>query len=276
MKLAINQATTMSASFEEDVVAYSAAGFNAVELWLDKVTTFLENHPLRDARKLLTDHGLKPIGACFHFGVMLSEGVEREKNLEEFRRKLEICQALGVPVLVIPTDFPDRDVGPNDYDRAAEGLAEAAQLAAPYHVALAVEFIKGAKLIGTLGTAMTLVRKTEQRNVGIALDTFHLYAGASKTEQIGELTKEELLLVHLNDLPPMPVEIAEDRDRIFPGQGVLPLEEILRAVSKTGYDGHYSLELFNDALCQGGIGNAARLACQNLRGFLDSIGSSEE
>ena len=271
MKLAINQATTMPATFEEDVAAYASAGFDAVELWLDKVAKFLEKQPLQEARRLLSDHGLKPVGACFHFGVMLSQGAEREKNLDEFRRKLETCQALGAPVLVVPTDFPEGPVTSSDYARAAEGLAEAAELAAPYHVAVAVEFIKGAKLVGTLKTALELVRKTANRNLGIALDTFHLYAGASKIEHVAELTEDELLLVHINDLVPIPVEIAEDKDRALPGDGTLPLKEILHAVLKTGYDGYYSVELFNEALWQGGADRAARLAFRRTRDLLAGV-----
>lgn len=269
MKIAINEATTMPHSFEQDVKSYASAGFTAIELWLDKVQTFLEQNTLDNARDLLADYGLRPVGACFHFGVMLSEAEERVKNLDEFRRKLEICQALGVPVLVVPTDFPERNVTREDYDRAAEGLAEAADIAASHGVALAVEFIKGAKLVGTLRTALELARKTERKNVGILLDTFHLCVGASKLEDIDELKAPELLLVHINDLLPMPKEIAEDRDRTFPGDGVLPVREIMRAVSRIGYTGYFSLELFDESFWRQPCKEAAGLAFEKTAAFME-------
>jgi len=268
MKLAINEATTMPRSFEEDVAAYSAAGFQAIELWLDKVKKFLANHSVKDAQKLLSDNGLKAVGGCAHGGVMLSRGEQRETNLADLRAKLEICQALDAPVLVVCTDFPQGNVGPEDYDHAAQGLAGAADIAAPYKVALAVEFIKGAKLVGTLRTALNVTRKTGKKNVGILFDTFHFYAGVSKLEDIAEMKKGELLLVHLNDMAPIPIEIAQDRDRVLPGNGVLPLKEIIKAISRTGYDGYYSVELFSEALWQKDPKETARLALEKSKAVL--------
>jgi sugar phosphate isomerase/epimerase len=260
MKLAINAATTMKAGFAEDLEACAAAGWNAIELWLDKLGPYLERHTLAEARTRLRDSGLAVAGACYHFGVMLSEGEERRRNLDEFRRKLDWCEALGALVLVVPTDFPERKVELADYERVAAGLREAADLARPHGVALAVEFIKGAKLIGTLATARDLVRRAGADNAGILLDTFHFSVGASKMADLATLRPGELRLVHINDLPPMPFEIAEDRDRVFPGEGALPLREILAAVAAVGYDGYASLELFDEALWAQSARDAARTA----------------
>ena len=235
---------------------------------------FLKNNSIEQAKRLLGDHALRPAGACFHFGVMLSEGKQRADNLDEFRRKLEICQGLDVPILVVPTDFPERDVVGEDYDRAAAGLAEAAQIAEPYGVALAVEFIKGAKLVGTLRTAAHLVRATGKDNVGILLDTFHLCAGASKLADIDDLAARELFLVHINDMLPVQVEIAQDRDRTFPGEGVLPLQRLLAKIKKIGYDGYYSLELFNEQLWDAEVRVAATQAFQKTAAFMQKLANS--
>ena len=259
MKLAINEATTMPRSFEEDMAAYASAGFDAVELWLDKLKPFLEKHTLKDARKLLADRGIKAIGACYQGGLMLTRDKQRQEVLAEFRTKLETCEALGVPVLVVPSDFPAGSVTRDDYDRAADGLREAADIAGRHKVALAIEFIKGGKLVGSLRTALALARKTEKKNVGVLLDTFHLYAGASKVEHILEMKKSELLLVHINDLAPGYIEIATDKDRVLPGEGVLPLKEMLNTLSRIGYDGYCSVELFNEELWRQDTQEAARL-----------------
>jgi len=264
MKMAINEATTMPATFERDVEAYAAAGFRAIELWLPKVEDFLKRNSLADAKSLLKDNGLEPVGACFHVGVMLSTGAEREKSLREFRMKLEVCEALGAPVLVVPTDFPNEKVEMGDYERAAAGLAEAADLAAAHGISLAVEFIRGAKLIGTLRTAVDLVRRAGKKNTGVLLDTFHFWAGASKLSDIRGLKADELLLVHVNDVSCVPAEIAEDSHRALPGDGIMPLTEILQAVSEIGYEGYYSLELFDQRLWGMDVREAATLAFEAM------------
>jgi len=273
MKLAINEVTTKPALFADEMVAYSAAGFTAIELWLDKMSEFLEKNSLDEARQLLADNGLQAIGACFHAGVMLSEGTERVKVLDKFRTKLEICQALGAPVLVICTDSPKEPVTPEHYAQAVVGLREAADIAQAYNVSLAVEFIKGARLIGSLSTALDIARKTERQNVGILFDTFHFYAGVSKIGDILQMTKEELLLVHLNDVGPGYIELATDAMRILPGEGVMPLREILAAISAIGYDGYYSLELFNRELWAQDVKQVAVRAFQRSSKF---IGESKD
>ncbi len=274
MELALNAATTMKAGFDADLDAYAAAGWSAIELWLDKLGPYLERHSLEEARRRLRDSGLAVAGACYHFGVMLSQGEDRARNLDEFRRKLEWCEALGAPVLVVPTDFPEGPVLAADYERAARGLREAADLAQPHGVALAVEFIKGAKLVGTVATARDLVRRSGSDNVGLLLDTFHFSVGASKLADIATLHPAELRLVHINDLGPVPFEIAEDRDRVFPGDGVLPLQSILEAASAAGYTGYLSLELFDEALWARPPEEAARLAFARASRFLHELSLS--
>ena len=46
MKFAINGATTMHYTLEEDLNAAGAAGFAGVEIWWDKLVRFQEKQPL--------------------------------------------------------------------------------------------------------------------------------------------------------------------------------------------------------------------------------------
>ena len=50
-------------------------------------------------------------------------------------------------------------------------------------------------------------------------------------------------LVHINDVESKPREAMTDADRLLPGEGVLPLDAMLRALAANGYDGAYSLEV---------------------------------
>ena len=44
----ISQVTTLRTPFEADIPAYARVGWPAVELWLTKLETFLEAHPLAE------------------------------------------------------------------------------------------------------------------------------------------------------------------------------------------------------------------------------------
>jgi len=161
----------MPATYDQDIAAYSAAGFEAMEIWLAKVDAYLEKgNSLEDARRLMADSGLEPAGACF-VSLTFSGDRQEEESLQTLRRRLEMCQALGARTLVVIPGVPGTPVTEQMYERAAEGLARCAEMAEPYDVSLAIEFIKGAPLIGSVRTAAAVARKSARPNVGVLFDT---------------------------------------------------------------------------------------------------------
>ena len=51
---------------------------------------------------------------------------------------------------------------------------------------------------------------------------------------------------HINDYPATPNrEKISDGDRVYPGDGVAPLDEIIGTLYRNGFRGAFSLELFN-------------------------------
>ena len=264
LKFAINEATTMKASFQVDIKAYSQAGFKAVELWLPKLERYLGEHTLEDVDNLLRENRIRPIAACFQGDLMLSEGKERKQAIESFKRRLKICQRLSCPILVVPTDFPKK-VELSMYDEDISNIQEVGDIAKDLDVSLAIEFIQGASFLGTLETTAKLIKKVKRKNVGIVLDMFHFYAGESKWEDFNLVSKGDILLVHLNDVKDIPREIMADKDRVLPGEGILPIKEIIERLKKIGYKGYYSLELFSEELWKMPVQKAVEKAIRSLR-----------
>jgi sugar phosphate isomerase/epimerase len=270
MKFAINQATTMKSDFVSDIKAYAKASFEAVEIWLPKLYEFLKGATLDEAKKLLKENGIKPVCACFHGDLMLSEGEKRKKVIEQFNEKLKICNALEIPFLVVVGDFPS-EVNEKSYEIASENLFEAGNIAEKYGVGLAVEFIAGANFIGCLSTAKLIVEKTNHKNVGILFDTFHFYRGISKMEDIDNVNGEKIFFVHINDVANKPREILTDKDRVLPGEGIMPLKEIVKRLKKIKYDGYYSLELFNEKLWELDPFTASKKCFDNINKFKEEL-----
>jgi sugar phosphate isomerase/epimerase len=50
--------------------------------------------------------------------------------------------------------------------------------------------------------------------------------------------------VHFQDVPDMPRELLDNTTRIIPGDGVTPLNVMLRKLAEKGYAGPLSVELF--------------------------------
>ena len=135
------QATTLSTTFEADLTAYARSGWTAMELWLTKLETHLEAHPLAEVQARLADLNLTPAAAATQGGLLLAHGLERETHWESFRRRLDLLGAFTVPVLIVAADFV-HDLAPEDFS-AIGSLREAVTLAKPYGVRLAWSSRKG-------------------------------------------------------------------------------------------------------------------------------------
>ncbi len=263
MKLCMSQATTLSTPFEADLPAYARGGWTAVEIWLTKLETYLETHTVAEARGLLDDNGLVAAAASAQGGLLLARGAEREAHWDHFRRRLGVLGELGVPTLVVVADF-HRDLVPDDYNRAAAALAEAAAAARGAGLRLALEFQKSARFCASLDTTLALILQSGAEGVGVCFDLFHYYTGPSKFEDLAYLTPENLAWVQLSDLAGTPRELAGDGDRILPGEGDFQIGPILDQLGRIGYEGYVSLELLNPQLWRIKADRVADLGYQAL------------
>lgn len=249
MKPCISQATTLSCTFAEDIANFAAAGCRALEVWLTKLETHLETHSAADTQKMVEDQQMTLAAASYQGGLLLSQGEQRKTHYDHFKRRLDLCQSFGIPILLIAADFADK-IDAAGLDRAITSLKQAAQWAAAFNVRLALEFRGSSSFCSCLETALALVAQCGEPNVGVDLDVFHYYTGPSKFEDLALLNPNNLAFVQLSDLLGVPRELAADSDRILPGEGEFRLREILDQLRSIGYDRWVSLELLNPALWQ--------------------------
>ena len=249
MNVCVSQATTLTSPFATDVAAFGDVGWGAAELWLTKLETHLETATLDDTKRLLADATILPVAAAYQGGLLLSQGEERAAHFDHFRRRLDLCQALDIPTLIIAADFASRaDV--MGLRRAVVSLTQAAQWAAGHGVRLALEFRGTEAICTSLDTAIGLVEECGEPNVGVCLDVFHYYKGPSKPEDLERLTHANLAHVQICDVAGVPRELMGDADRVLPGDGDFPFAPIWEALKRIGYEGYVSLELMNPTLWQ--------------------------
>ena len=268
MSFCINQVTLgEERDFEETVRACSQAGFTAMELWLPSVETYLaQGHSVSDAFAVLSDHGMAAVGACFVMGLLASDADAKRRAFDVARRRFELSHELGAPGIACVGDGPATP-RPDDLLHAAERAREVGDLAESFGLVVGVEFVAGFPFLGTLAAAARLVAAADHHQVGVLIDTFHFWAGGSTLADFDALGETPIALVHLNDVRDVPRETLTDADRVLPGDGVMPLADILGRIQATGYDGYYSLELFNRALWDADPVEAARRAydaCQQI------------
>jgi sugar phosphate isomerase/epimerase len=257
----------MPCSFAEDVAAFADAGWQGMEVWLTKLETHLEQHSLADTRKLLEDRNLALAAGAYQGGLLLSQGEQRRAHYDHFRKRLEICQELRIPTMILVADFAE-PVEKVSLERALVSLAQAAQWAAGFDIRLALEFRAKNTFCASLDSALALVRQCGEPNVGVNFDVFHFYTGPSKFEDLELLEPSTVAHVQMADLAGVPRELASDADRIFPGDGDFRFGLILERFSALGYDGWMSLELLNPTLWQAKAAQVAQVGLNSLKRIL--------
>jgi 2-keto-myo-inositol isomerase len=246
MKLALNGATMMRADLETDIRAAAQAGFDYLEIWAAKLRRFLEANATARLKELFDEHRLQPYSINSIEHITFRDEDAHEKILRECEELSGIAQAINCPYLVVvPGLTPEGTDRAGVIKESVRVLDALARIAERFGVSLAFEFLgqRGCS-VQTLELADEIVRETGRANVGLVIDSFHFYAGGSKLESIARLDPERLFIFHINDAEDRPRAELEDRHRLLPGLGILPLKAMLAEFRRIGYDRVASVEIF--------------------------------
>jgi 2-keto-myo-inositol isomerase len=251
MRLGFNGATTQTADLATDIRIAGQAGYDVIELRDDKLDQFLTHSSLDDVRRMLREANVSAwtINAISRIGVDGADGMVRA--VARCRELSRYAQAIECPwVLVVPGPTDGRTDAQVTSDTVA-ALREVADAAAEFGVNVAFEFMGFPwAAIRDVAGAWAIVQQANRPNLGIIIDTTHFYAGGSTPESIREVDPKRLVVLHINDVEDVAKPDITDGHRLYPGEGVIPLQDILGVVRATGWDGVLSVELFREEYWQ--------------------------
>jgi 2-keto-myo-inositol isomerase len=246
MKLALNGATTMKADLETDIRVARLARFDYVEIWAAKLREYLKSKTTTELRDLLKSADVKPYSINSIERITFRKGKEQDLLLAECDELCKIASEIECPyIVVVPSPHPKGMSRAESVHHSVSALRELGPVAERHGVRLAFEFLgqKGCS-VQTLELAYDIVAQVNRDNVGLVIDSFHFYAGGSTIESIEALDPGRLFIFHINDAEDLPRQQLEDRHRLLPGLGILPLREIISALKRVGYDRVASVEIF--------------------------------
>ena len=246
MKIGFNGASTMKADLPTDIRIASQAGYDLIEIWAKKMEAYLSDHNLDDVRKLLEKACIKPLAINSVEFITFNSPWEKTNTMNLISRYAEIADRLGCPyVVVVPSPRPKDATDKEVQDESVSMLTEISDRFKGHKVRFAFEFL-GFRWcsVSTLKEVDKIVKAVNRKNIGMVLDTFHFYAGGSSVDTIRNVDKEKLFIFHINDAERLPREELQDAHRLYPGEGVIPLKEIVSGLKGIGYDGPVSLEMF--------------------------------
>jgi sugar phosphate isomerase/epimerase len=267
MKPAIATVCSLEASLGTVLDDYAAGHVDAVDLWLGHADAFIGEHGMAALRERFVDAGITPVAASFQGGLLTSQGEARREHWRHFGERLGLCRDLGIPVLVIAGDAFG-PLGAEDLGRLSVSLTDAAARAADAGVRLALEFDARASFPNNLQSAVAVVEQVGSPALGLCLDWFHYAVGPSKPLDLWLLSNENLAHVQLSDIADVPREMAADADRILPGEGTSPPDDLVARLREIGYEGAVAVELHNPALWRVPPRQFGEIAMTSLRKVL--------
>jgi 2-keto-myo-inositol isomerase len=208
--------------------------------------TYLQAHPVDELKSLFDRAGLQPASVNSIEFITFRPPEEYEAVVARCRELCELAQPLGFDrIVVVPSPTPEGAGWDEIRRESVRVLRELSDVARPYGVQLAFEFL-GFRWcsVRTLAQCWEIVGETRRDNVGLVIDTCHFYAGGSDLGSIAQVAPEKVLIFHINDVEERPLETIEDAHRLLPGEGVIPLDDILARLKQAGFDGLCSVELF--------------------------------
>ncbi len=250
-RFSINQMTVKQLSMPELVEICGDLGVVNVGLWREPVQTY----GLEATAKLVRDAGLTVTTLCRGGFFTAIDPQERAKALDDNRRAVDEAATLGTDVLVLVSG--GLPAGSKDLHGARERIADALGELGPYAeergVKLAIEplhpmYASDRCVVSTLAQALDLAERFPAHQVGVTVDTYHIWWDDTAPEQIARAgAGGRIHTFQLADwTTPLPEGVLTGRGQI--GDGAIDMREWKGYVEAAGYRGAIEVELFNDVL----------------------------
>lgn len=263
----LNMGTIMGykLSAVEEVEVAARAGYDGVEPWTRNLQRYAEEGgSLDDLGKRIADRGLVVESAIGFPAWAVDDDAQRAAGLEQMKREMDMIRRIGGRRIAAPPAGINRTPGV-DLRKVAERYRAVLELGREMGVVPQLEIWGSALTLGTPGEAAMVAVQAGHPDACLLLDVFHLYKSGSGFEGLRLLNAAAMHCFHLNDYPADPPrETITDGDRVFPGDGVAPLDFILRTVYDGGFRGALSLELFNRKYWERDVDEVARTGREKM------------
>ncbi len=235
---------SISGELPEKLEAIAKAGFDGVEIFENDFLAF-DGSP-SDVGKMVRDHGLE-ITLFQPFRDF--EGMppsHRSRTFDRAERKFDVMQELGTDLVLVCSNVSPVSLG--GIDRAAADFHELGERAARRGLRVGYEALAWGRHINDHRDAWEIVRRADHPNIGLILDSFHTLSRKIDINSIRSIPKDKIFIVQLADAPLIDMDLLywSRHFRNMPGEGDLPVTAFTTAIAATGYDGYFSLEIFND------------------------------
>ncbi len=243
LRLSVSELSTFRWTFEEDVLHYKAAGFQAVGVWRAKLADYGEEKGI----ELLREHGMSVSSLQWIGGFTGHDGRSFRDSLHDGLDAIQLAADLRAHTVVVLAGGRCGHTKSHAHRlliTALEELTEAAeavgiQLALePIHVGCAYDW----SFVTDIPQCLDIIARIGRKNLGLVFDCYHLAQDQSVMAWLESIVPH-VRLVQLADAKHAPMG---EQNRCLLGHGRVPLQHILATFHAGGYDGFYELEMLGE------------------------------
>ena len=266
---------TLAGSLEAKLQATKRAGFSQIMLWAKDLVGYPGG--LDNAIRLIKESGVRVTGIQVMRDFEGLSGTLHEYKIDVAKNLLQMCRAVGAPVLLVCSSTSQHASG--DLQTIAADLSKLATLAVPLGIRIGYEALSWGRHVNEYFSAWEAIDLANHANLHVVIDSFHMLASGSSFDDLEDIPSHKIAMVQLSDFMWREIRTPEERLetarhlRVFPGEGEhsSELSDLVRRLDRAGYRGDYSFEVFNDDYLQMSPEAVAARARQAAKWVTDQV-----
>lgn len=250
----------------------SQAGYDGVELWVNDIKDYVnKENSIQSLATYLKARNITVEDAISFTTWMVDDEAKRKAGLIELEEEMKMMSMLGCRRIAAPPAGIESNE-PINYQAAGKRYRDILELGRKYNVMPLLEFWGASGTLYNLSQALAIAAISDDADAKILPDVYHLFRGGSGFNSLKLLNGKVIDIIHMNDYPAnKPREEQTDSDRVYPGDGVAPLKQLLKDLMAMGGTKVLSLELFNEAYLKQDALLVAKTGLQKMKLLVNEV-----
>jgi 2-keto-myo-inositol isomerase len=242
------------------------AGYNGIEIWIRTLEAFVkEGGNLKDVKQKANDLGIVIEDAIGFAPWIVDDPNERQKALEQTKREMDMLAQIGCKRIAAPP-FGATQGADINLRQAAARYRAVCDLGESMGVLPMLELWGFSANLHLFGETLFVASESGHPKALILADVYHLHKGGSELNALSFLSGNHIQVFHMNDYPAIPSrETLNDSFRVMPGDGVAPMDKILKMLHDKNTPIVLSLELFNEDYWKKDPMEVAKLGLEKMK-----------
>jgi 2-keto-myo-inositol isomerase len=232
--------------FRKELEVAAKAGYGSVEIWINTLQDYLKTGgTLAEAKRIIDDLGIKVEDAIGFATWIVDDETARAKALDQLKMEMEQLAQIGCPRVAAPPMGATTGAS-LDLAKVAERYRTILELGDKTGVVPHLELWGFSKNLSRVGEILYVAVESGHPSARVLMDVYHLHKGGSGMDAVKDVGKPLVEIFHINDYPATPPkETITDADRVYAGDGVAPLKDLLISLKNPEKPVILSFEVFN-------------------------------